>query len=248
MDRTQFTFYESFAKAILRIKKKADKADAYDAIVAYALYGIMPDLDAMSPIAAIVFEGAKPNLDASRQKASNGKLGGSKRGANREQNESKIENKNKIKSNSLKEIEKEKMGKVDDAGEWPGDCPAQSDATWVGGVPREDKPSKPIRHRYGQYSNVLLSDEELDRLKSEFPDWQGRLERLSEYIASTGKSYKNHLATIRAWAKKDVQAAGGTKPIQKVQHHEDELTQLEKDAVQRLLRRQQEERENGTVV
>ena len=29
--------------------------------------------------------------------------------------------------------------------------------------------------------------------------------KLSEYMASTGKIYKNHLATIRSWAKRDSQ-------------------------------------------
>jgi hypothetical protein len=66
-------------------------------------------------------------------------------------------------------------------------------------------PAKETRHKYGAYSNVLLSDTDLEKLKTEFPDWQERIERLSEYIASTGKSYKNHLATIRSWAKKDKQ-------------------------------------------
>lgn len=71
------------------------------------------------------------------------------------------------------------------------------------------KPPTPARHKYGQYGNVLLTDEELDKLKSEFPDWEARIERLSEYMASKGTSYKNHLATIRAWARKDVQAPTG---------------------------------------
>lgn len=65
--------------------------------------------------------------------------------------------------------------------------------------------SKPVRHKYGLYNNVLLSDEDLNKLKTEFSDWEQRIERLSEYIASTGKSYKNHLATIRAWSRKDNQ-------------------------------------------
>lgn len=65
--------------------------------------------------------------------------------------------------------------------------------------------AKATRHKYGAYSNVLLSDTDLEKLKAEFPDWQERIERLSEYIASTGKSYKNHLATIRSWARKDKQ-------------------------------------------
>ena len=68
----------------------------------------------------------------------------------------------------------------------------------------EDKAKKKeTRHKYGQYNNVLLSDTDMEKLKAEFPDYQERIERLSEYIASTGKSYKNHLATIRSWAKKD---------------------------------------------
>ncbi len=63
---------------------------------------------------------------------------------------------------------------------------------------------KPTRHKYGTYKNVLLTDEDMEKLKTEFPDdWQNRIERLSEYIASSGKTYKNHLATIRVWAKKD---------------------------------------------
>ena len=66
------------------------------------------------------------------------------------------------------------------------------------------KAAKPTRHKYGEYKNVLLSDEDMEKLKAEFPDdWEKRIERLSGYIESTGKSYKNHLATIRNWAKRD---------------------------------------------
>ena len=54
------------------------------------------------------------------------------------------------------------------------------------------------------------------KLRQEFPaDWQSRLERLSEYMASTGKSYRNHLATIRSWAKKDA-----AEPKKQVYRHE----------------------------
>ncbi len=63
---------------------------------------------------------------------------------------------------------------------------------------------KPVKHRHGQYDNVLLTDEDMEKLQQEFPDdWQWRIENLSEYIASTGKGYKNHLATIRNWARRN---------------------------------------------
>lgn len=76
----------------------------------------------------------------------------------------------------------------------------------------EKENNKPIRHKYGEYGNVLLSDTDLEKLKNEFPvDWEERIENLSAYIASTGKSYKNHLATIRNWARKDTSQA--PKPV-----------------------------------
>jgi hypothetical protein len=66
------------------------------------------------------------------------------------------------------------------------------------------KPKKTVKHKYGEYKNVMLSDDDMDKLKAEFPsDFQERIERLSCYKESTGKSYKNDLATIRNWARKD---------------------------------------------
>lgn len=67
---------------------------------------------------------------------------------------------------------------------------------------------KKVCHKYGQYQNVLLSDDDFEKLNAEFPnEWQERIERLSGYIASKGAKYKNHLATIRNWAKMDKERA-----------------------------------------
>ncbi|HFN1725430.1 replisome organizer [Enterococcus faecium] len=71
-------------------------------------------------------------------------------------------------------------------------------------TPSKKSKAKPIRHKYGEYKNVLLSDEQMEKLKTEFPnDYQERIERLSEYCESSGKTYKNYLATIRSWARKE---------------------------------------------
>lgn len=80
---------------------------------------------------------------------------------------------------------------------------------------------KIVRCKHGEYDNVLLSDEEYEKLKVEFPeDYQDRIERLSEYMASTGKTYKNHLATIRCWAKKE-QPKASTKSVKQPQSEYD---------------------------
>ena len=84
-------------------------------------------------------------------------------------------------------------------------------------APSPPPPKKPVKHKYGEYNNVLLTDEELDKLKSEYPDWEARIERLSSYIASKGTKYKSHYATIRNWARKDAEArpaANAQRPAQ----------------------------------
>lgn len=65
---------------------------------------------------------------------------------------------------------------------------------------------KTIRHKYGEYQNVLLTDEDYAKLKAEFPtEYEALIERLSAYMASTGRAYKNHLATMRNWARRDLE-------------------------------------------
>lgn len=89
-------------------------------------------------------------------------------------------------------------------------------------TPSQPKPT-PARHKYGEYKNVLLSDKELEKLKSEFPsDWQNRIENVSEYCATSGKTYKNYLAVIRKWAKNDKTTLKRTPPrgrVEKLPEH-----------------------------
>ena len=71
------------------------------------------------------------------------------------------------------------------------------------GKDRIDK-DKPVRHKYGEYKNVLLTDEQYEKLKNEFPnDYEKRIEEVSIYCQSHGKKYKDYLATIRNWARKE---------------------------------------------
>ena len=61
---------------------------------------------------------------------------------------------------------------------------------------------------YGRYRNVFLTDEELADLQASFPTvWGQYIEKLSEYMASTGKRYQSHAATIRRWAGEDAKKA-----------------------------------------
>ena len=56
----------------------------------------------------------------------------------------------------------------------------------------------------GQFKNVVLTQNELDELMCQYPnDYQKKIERLSRYLASTGKNYQNHFATLIDWLKSD---------------------------------------------
>lgn len=63
--------------------------------------------------------------------------------------------------------------------------------------------SKDKRTAYGSYQNVFLSDEELTALQKAIPLYKEYIEKLSSYMASSGKQYVNHAATIHSWVLRD---------------------------------------------
>ena len=74
-------------------------------------------------------------------------------------------------------------------------------------IKREIEKGHPA-HAYGRYQNVFLTDEEMADLQASFPAvWEQYIEKLSEYMASTGKRYQSHAATIRRWAGEDAKKA-----------------------------------------
>jgi hypothetical protein len=109
MERSQFTCYRSFYEAIRKIKKAADRAAAYDVLMAYALDGIEPDMDKLPDSVAICFLLVKPTLDTSRNKAAN-RMNKSK--SNQEQTENKTEQ-----TVNKKEKEKENKNKKENESE-----------------------------------------------------------------------------------------------------------------------------------
>ena len=69
---------------------------------------------------------------------------------------------------------------------------------------KSKRDSAPAKHAYGEFDNVLLTDAELDKLKTRFTDWAERIERLSQYLKNKPKKrYESHYATILTWAAKD---------------------------------------------
>jgi hypothetical protein len=131
MEREQFTFYASFAKAARKIKKPAERCAYYDALIDYALSGAEPDEAKLPEIVCMAMELVMPVLASSRRKAENGKKGGSKPEANAskaEANASKPEardaeaNPKQGESASKKEDKKEGEDKKESKKEKENEC------------------------------------------------------------------------------------------------------------------------------
>ena len=55
------------------------------------------------------------------------------------------------------------------------------------------------KHKYGEYKNVLLKDEELQKLKENYQNWEELIKYLDEYIEMKGYKAKSHYLCIRIW-------------------------------------------------
>ena len=71
--------------------------------------------------------------------------------------------------------------------------------------------AKANKHKYGEYKNVLLKDEELQTLKEEYRNWEELITYLDEYIEMKGYKSKSHYLAIRKWV---VDAVSKNKPKQ----------------------------------
>ena len=140
MRRKQFTFYESFFRAISYVEDDHDKLALYETICSYALTGEAPDLEGASGTVRAIFEVLRPNLDAGIRKAEGGTAGstpdeaaqpaptsdkddGKIRARSNEDTENKIENKKKVKTKDKVKTEaktekEEKAGEKEKPDEW----------------------------------------------------------------------------------------------------------------------------------
>jgi len=73
---------------------------------------------------------------------------------------------------------------------------------------KNEKKDKGVKIIHGEFKNVRLTQEEHEKLKTRFNgSCQEKIEKLSEYIASKGKKYASHYATILSWSRSDAPPA-----------------------------------------
>ncbi len=88
---------------------------------------------------------------------------------------------------------------------------------------KNDKNTEASLPAQGLFNNVFLTQRELDSLKSKYPDdYSDKIERLSRYLASTGKFYRNHYAVLLQWLDRDLPK----EPKRKASYDIDELEKI----------------------
>ena len=68
------------------------------------------------------------------------------------------------------------------------------------------KTTKEVRHKYGEFKNVLLSDKDLEKLKAEYSEElvEKYIKKMDEWLELNGKHYKNYYLALRQWMNKEV--------------------------------------------
>lgn len=82
------------------------------------------------------------------------------------------------------------------------------------GKVNNNKPSKKAKHKYGEYKNVLLTDEERERLDKDYGyAANAYIDFLDEYIEEKGYKSNSHNLSIRRWVVDAVDKKKSSTPV-----------------------------------
>lgn len=85
------------------------------------------------------------------------------------------------------------------------DIDKEKDIELDGEIENNVSPAKPTKkHKYGEFKNVLLTDEEYAKLQERFPtDYEAKIETLSKGKERKGYKYKSDYLAVIDWAERD---------------------------------------------
>jgi len=79
-----------------------------------------------------------------------------------------------------------------------------------------DTVSDKKKHQHGEFGHVLLTDDEYNKLMSEYPsDYEDAITYLDEYMEQSGKTYKSCYMALRRWG---IEASRQRRPARKAKH------------------------------
>lgn len=199
MKRDSFIFYKSFYDSIKELDP-LDQVQIYDAIFKYQFEGEEIELNG---VCKSIFTLIIPQLEANNKRYMNGLKGGAPKG-----------NQNATKKQPKNNLDLTKKQPNENVNENVNDND-------------NDIKEKNKKKKYGEFENILLTDEEYAKLeKSNLLPY---IEKLSSYIASKGKKYKSHYATILNWSRGEKKQSPEwlNEEVKEKKATEDEIKKLE---------------------
>lgn len=202
--KDSFVFFRSFYESIKNVPEE-NQLEIYKALCEYSLNNVIPDN--LSPISKALFILMKPNIDSSKKRYSASVENGKKGGRPRKNNNLEKPNNNLEKpSENLNETQEEPTQNLN----VDVDVDVNDNVNINENI--DDKKinkqpislSKKTKHKYGEYKQVLLTDEEYKKLLENYG--QINLDNIITYfdreIEMKGYKYKSHYLAILKWAGK----------------------------------------------
>lgn len=192
MEKTGFVFLPSYLEAVEKVPE-AYRLEVLMALCQFGIEGVEPE--GMSAFAEVVLSLVRNSIAHGKSKYQSAKENGRKGGRPRKEKTEKTEAETQeTQENQDIDIEKEKDIEKDIEKETDTEKDTQQSCGNASSF------SSCSSLSLGTFSNVRLTQQELDGLKQLRPcDWQRWIEDLSSYMASSGKRYENHYATILSW-------------------------------------------------
>ena len=203
MTFSSFVFPETTKKQIDAMPTEM-KLKFYETVTNYGMYGIEPEN--LTQIENLIWIPMKDLIDNSRAKrgAPVGNNNAQKQNKQSENNKNNSENEKTI---DLIDFEEKQINQSEN--NYSNLINVNDNGNDNQNVNQNDnhKDKKPPKHRYGEFANVLLTDEELHKLQTDYGEKQtdAAIQYLSEYIARKGCKDKSHYLTLRKWVFKALQ-------------------------------------------
>jgi hypothetical protein len=174
--KDSIVFYKSFYECLKEFPNEL-QVEVYKAIFEKYFYDNEIELTGQ---AKGIFSLIKPNIDSANKRyfanLENGKKGGrpkSKQKPNDNPNETQLKPNNNLNDNVNDNDNDNDNVKVND--------------------------NEKVKHKYGEYKHVLLTDNELEKLKRDYSNYLDLIKYLDEYIEMKGYKAKNHYLAIKKW-------------------------------------------------
>ena len=193
MEKVGFVFLPSYLEAIEALPREL-RLELFEALCTYGVEGV--ELETDNGVVRAMMTLLKRNVEQSRKRYLASKENGAKGGRPRK---NLSETQPEPSESKEKEKEMEKEMEMDKEEERETETETESASASEVSVCGSASSCLPL----GEFENVSLSEQELRDFQERRPfDWYDWIEDLSSYMASTGRRYENHYATLLSWIKR----------------------------------------------